>query len=77
MTEDTKPASLPSPLTRARESWHSNTCPGCGGLKRQQKWFCIACWGKLQFVVCLRLTEMRRGWVSVWSKAVEQLKVKQ
>jgi len=72
-------ASLPtapekSPLEQARESWHSNECPACGGLKQASKhWFCYDCWKNLPIHIRSALLRMRPGWITFWIQACAAL----
>ena len=81
MIESITLASLPaapekSPLAQARESWHSNECPACGGLKRaSQHWFCYACWKGLPLHIRSALVRMRPGWITFWIQGCAVLRV--
>jgi len=80
MIELTRLASLPtlpekSPLAHARESWHCNECPVCGGLKQASKhWFCYDCWKELPAHTRSALVRMRPGWITFWIQACAVLR---
>ena len=58
----------------AKESFHSQNCPACGGLKQDGHWFDIVCWKRLpkhlQDALDLARKGRKPGWYPFWKQAM-------
>ena len=72
--EDLPTAPEISERDAAKESFRSQQCPGCDGIKKAEYWFCRDCWAKLPPHIWEALYLAKRGkkpgWYPFWKQAM-------